>query len=288
MQQTEALLRMIQEIHIVRVLLTDDCPDTMAEILHGEGSSLGPTFDKLQVEAQKCGGTFSDWEPSRCDYEFPTKESAQRFTKSIKKKFKTQVDLEYFNKFENKDGRGMRIFKNLPDTLENRIAALTPRQISGLKVQIRLLEDDCLIEPSEKLKGYETIANTHRMVYANMRCKITNKVRSKPILLRSGAHFALPMMQKTFVTIDDYKRERNRAIESGWSESDLSYDAIINGVMASEVDKACVNGKTVPEILFACDRLMVVIHDYEGSQFVGWVFYNENLDEPLNFTNYKV
>jgi len=275
---------MIREIYSVRAILTDQCPDTIAEILHGEGSSLGPTFDKLQQEAIGCGGFFEDWEPTRCDFAFPTKEAAQVFVKRVRNKYENQVYLEFDSRVEEQDGAGMRAYKELPASIEDRIAELTPKKIGTLTVEIQILEDDdCLIDPQD-----EKLKISHKATFINMECKVTGKVRSKPVLLRSGPFIALPAMKKAFMTIDDFRNELDRASEHGWTKHDLTYDAMINGLMVQEIDRGTVYGKPCPEINFACDKVMIILHDYYGQQFVGWYYYNENMDQLISFTNYKL
>jgi hypothetical protein len=275
---------MIREIYSVRAILTDLSPDCISEILHGDGGSLGPTFDKLQQEALGCGGSFEDWEPTRCDFAFPTKEAAQIFVKRVRSKFQEQVYLEFDSRIEEQDGRGMRSYKELPESVENRIAELTPQVIGSLKVEIRILEDaDCLIAPDS-----EKIQHSHKATFVNMQCKVTGKVRSKAVLLRSGPEIALPAMQKAFITIDDFRRELDRAKIAGWTKHDMTYDALINGIMVQEIDRGTVYGKPCPEINFACDKVMIILYDYYGDQFIGWFYYNENMDDLLNFTNYKL
>lgn len=272
-------------MHTVRVTLTDQCPDSFEEIVYGDGSKLGPMFDKIELEAKMCGGIVDFWEPSACDFVFVSKELATRFINNIKQKFSNQIMIEYYDKGCEKIG--MRNFKELPKNIEEKIAILTPKKILDIDIQFQLLFDDsALIEPSDSLKEYKKLRKTHRLTFANMRCKVTGKTRSLSIVMRSGMHFALPIIKKTFVTIDDFNSEIAASKKSGWSESDFSYDSIINGIMIPETTKGHVNGKDLPEIHYACDSGCIVISDYNEKQFVGWFFYNKNLDELIGFTNY--
>jgi len=181
---------------------------------------------------------------------------------------------------------GMKYFAELPTSLPERIAAITPKNIGDLKVRISLLSnEECLTIPEKENKkiGKDAL----RLCYVNMLCKVTNKTRSHPFSLSSGYFLA----EKTISQIESSKiipPDIEKAYKSGWTNSDISYDSIINGILIPNIHKGEVGLEFCPEDIFASTSLTIVVSDYNGKQFVGWFFYNENLDEVLNYTNYKI
>lgn len=179
----------------------------------------------------------------------------------------------------------MRAYKTLPDNLIDRLATLTPKKVFNLTAQIHSLEnEECLADLGEAAKRF---SKTHRITYANFECLVTGKVRSKPLILRSGRFCAINAM-KQILTSEDFQKEMKKAEKSGWSEHDISYDSMINGLMVQDIKEGRVNGTECPEILYACDKVIILVHDYHGEQFIGWIFYNSNLDKILHFTHYSL
>ncbi len=269
--------------YCVKIFLTDKNKDSIHEIIHGEGNSLGPTFDKIQIEAIKCKGSFEDWEPTCCKYSFPNELSYKRFIKNIEKKFKEQVYVETISNVSDKmDTSKDKIFKSLPSNLGQRIAALTPCSINKLDINILIPDnDDNLLLP--EIKYIETF----RFTYANMKCKITGKIRSLPVILRSGKKLNESLYKLCEAKLP-HTKEIDKAFSAGWSKHDIVYDSIINSILVKDVSTETFNNDYYPEISLVCTNISVVIHDYEGEQFVGWFFFNRNLDEYLNLTQYKI
>ena len=86
--------------------LTPSAPDIMDELLDGplkdsplSTGSMGRTFDAVQEIAIKNNGGWSDWEPYRVTFMFPSKEDAIAFVKETYKKFPKEIT---FNKEELK------------------------------------------------------------------------------------------------------------------------------------------------------------------------------------------
>ena len=70
----------------VNVLLTDSAPDTQDQILAGPLSGgLCPTYAKAQEIAEKHGGSWVEWEPYRCTFEFASSLGAQNFVREVYK-----------------------------------------------------------------------------------------------------------------------------------------------------------------------------------------------------------
>jgi len=263
----------------VRVFLTDKCEDSIEDILHGDGSSLGPTFDQIQQEAKKYKGNFTDWDVMICDYGFPSEEKASKFIQNIRRKFSGKIDLEYMGKKDFENPKDKKVFQELPTPLPERIGAITPSQFRSLKVKIHIIETDALFTfQSEDTK------DIYRMTYANLECKTRNKIISHSVLLRSAS--------KIFKTIFETTGKSNSKLEeakaSGWTDHDIYYDSFINGVFKKDIFEDTYNGASCPEINFAFTHAVIVVCDYFGDQFIGWYFYNENLDEPMHYTNYTV
>jgi hypothetical protein len=269
---------MSSESFCVRVFLTDKDEQPVDDIIYGDGSSLGKTFDQIQQEALKYKGGFTDWEVTICDYCFPSKDSAQQFIKDIQRKFGDKIDLEYMGK-EDSSKSTSRVFNKLPDTLPERIGALTPSAFRSLKTRIHIIEPESLILPEK-----EELSELYRTTYANIQCKTRNLVRSYPVLMRSSYRIG-----KRILELGDPKKIPAQIVlarEAGWSEHDICYDSLINGVFRKDILDETYNSKSCPEIIYACTHAVLVICDYWGDQFVGWYFYNENLDEPMNYTSY--
>lgn len=183
-----------------------------------------------------------------------------------------------------KNNQEMRVFKKLPESLPERIAALTPKELKGLTTKVSLLSSNsCLLDlPEEKSNS-----GINRACYANMLCKVTNKTRSLLFSLRSGSLITEPVFKEMEIK-GEMPPKIQKALDSGWTKSDISYEAIINGVLIPSLNKEEVDGVYCPESIFSNTNLVIVVSDYNKEQFIGWFFYNENLDEVLNYTNYKV
>jgi len=272
---------MSQKMYNVRVCLTENCPDSIEEILHGPGFSLGPTQDKVQEIAKQFKGSFADWEPLCCDYSFSSKKSANRFIETVNKTFNNQVFAE-ITEIEStvNNGSFMRVYKELPSNVVERIAALTPPKIGFLDVEIRYIEDtENLNLPQE-----EKYENFYRTTHINMQCEVTGKIRSKMIALRSST-----LMNKMSTEFELQKSpEFQRAMNAGWTRADINYDALVRAVLVPTILNTDVGGDQCPELQFACTKAVVVVHDYHGQQYVGCYFYNENLDKPLNFSSFSI
>lgn len=171
----------------------------------------------------------------------------------------------------------MKSFKNLSDKLEERIAELTPKTVNGKKISIHVIDKSVLLHPEK-----EEHSVIYRLTYANIYCKVRNKVRSQNILLRSGPKIAEELMKKS------KKLSFDAAKAAGWQDNDIFYDLIINGIFKKDVFEERYNGKEYPEISYYCNSAQIVIADYFGQQFVGWYFYNDNLDQPLNYSSYVI
>jgi hypothetical protein len=101
------------------------------------------------------------------------------------------------------------------------------------------------------------------------------------LVLRSAPKIAEEAIKQTKKTSFD------KAKAAGWQDSDIFYDMIINGLFKKDVCDEKYNNKDCPEITYATTHAKIVIADYFGEQFIGWFFYNENLDEPMNYTSYS-
>ncbi len=257
----------------VTVSLAQGAEESMEQMLHGDGFPLSPPFDKIDQEAKKNKGDFYSWNTTSCDYCFESKEDAERFMKNIRRKFKDKIEV----KFQEDQERGhMKSFKSLPDGLQERISELTPKTINGKKVGIHLIDSGVLLLPEK-----EEHSELFRLTYANIRCKVRGKVISQPLILRSAPKMVERVLKKT------KKTSFEQAKAAGWQNSDIFYDSIINSIFKQDVCEEKYNNKSCPEIGFATTHVKIVIADYFGEQFIGWFFYNENLDEPMNYTSYS-
>lgn len=245
----------------------------MEQMLHGDKSSVDLSFDKIEQEAKKNKGGFYNKNTTSCDYCFESKEDAQRFMKSIRRKFKDKIEVKLQ---EDQERGNMRSFKTLPNGLQERIAELTPKIVNGKKVGIHIIDSEALLLPEK-----EEHSDLFRLTYANMQCKVRSKVVSHPLILRSAAKIAGKVIKETKGV------SFAKAKAAGWQDSDIFYDSVINTVFKNDVNEERYNNKNCPEIGFATTHVKIVIADYFGEQFIGWFFYNENLDEPMNYTSYN-
>jgi hypothetical protein len=262
----------------VKVSLSEKTTESSQEdeiINHStDHESLLPPFDKIEEEALKNKGGFRNLDKTSCDYCFDSKEDAKRFIKAIRTKFKTKIKVEFKEEKQTKSYR--KTFKALSNSLPERISELTPKTINGKKIGIHIIENEVLLLPENK-----DHSELLRLTYANIRCKVRSKTISHPLVLRSATKIAQEIIKSTEGL--SFEEAKN----SGWKDSDISYDMIINGVFKKDVLNEKYNDKVCPEIEFATTHIKIVIADYLNEQFVGWFFYNDNLDEPLNYTSYS-
>lgn len=175
----------------------------------------------------------------------------------------------------------MKSYKTLPNRLEDRIAALTPKTILGIKTKIHIIKNDVLDTQNF------TSESAYKISYANVLCKIKNKINSYPFIMRSskacvdGALSDITSDKKTIFVYDSAK-------ENGWTEADIYYDAIIQSLLVRSVHECTYNGKPCPELRWAVNHVMIAVSDFYNQQHVGWYFYNTNIDEPLFYTGFKL
>lgn len=172
----------------------------------------------------------------------------------------------------------MKSFRTLPKNLRDRISALTPRKIKDLKTKIHLIDYDALhfIDDKKFHGGYASS-------YVNMLCKVTSNSKSHKFYLRSSEITLSQILGHDVPQKYDF----DSATEQGWKKYDINYDAMINGLIVPSVFWNLYNSSSMPEIEYSCTHIMIVVCDYYDKQFIGWYFYNENLDDPINYSNYK-
>jgi hypothetical protein len=168
-------------------------------------------------------------------------------------------------------------FRSLPGSLNDRIAALTPKYLGKLKTKIHIITEDCTIS---------TKADS-RITYANLKCKFTNDTKSHALLLTSSKLFIASAMSMLETEGENIKYIYDSAKECGWTQSDIYYDSMVNGVIINDIYENTYNGKNCPEIEYVATNVIIVVCNYYNEQYMGWYFYNENVDEPLNYSNYK-
>jgi hypothetical protein len=175
----------------------------------------------------------------------------------------------------------MKSFKTLPNKLEDRIEALTPKTILGIKTKIHIIKNNVL--DTENFSD----SSAYRISYANILCKIKNRINSFPFIMRVSrlcVDSALDQVGKSKKTIFVY----DSAKENGWTDADINYDAIIQSLLVRSVHECTYNGRPCPELRYAVTHVTIVVSDFYENQHVGWYFYNTNLDEPLFYTGFKL
>lgn len=175
----------------------------------------------------------------------------------------------------------MKSYRTLPTRLEDRIAALTPKTILGIKTKIHIVGGDA-IETS-----HFDESTSYKVSYANILCNVKNKINCHPFIMRASKLCIDNAIQGL---IDDKKNifVYDSAKENGWTDSDIYYDAIIQSLLIPSVHECTYNGKPCPELRWAVNHVTIVVYDYYGNQHIGWFFYNSNLDEPLFYTGFKI
>jgi hypothetical protein len=169
----------------------------------------------------------------------------------------------------------MKVFKNLPENLTDRIAALTPAKIKSLDVSVFLIDDNDRLSDVSKHTGY------YKKTVASLKCKITGKVRSIPVKLRSGKAFG----ETILASLDASTQENMKSLvqSAKWTMKDVYYDCLLHAILLTEISNDEVNGEYCPEMLYSCTNVVIVINDFYDKQYVGWFFYNKNLDSILYY-----
>lgn len=168
-------------------------------------------------------------------------------------------------------------FKNLPDKLIDRIAALTPISIHGFTTQIHIIDKAVKSRKPTKKSNFAT-------TYICNNCKVTDQIKYYALQMfstKSLINYALTTQQNSDKLLYVY----DSATENGWTQADIHYDAILHGLIIPSIKSNLYNGMTCDELEYIYTNLVIVISDYYKNQHVGWYFYNKNLDSPLRYTN---
>lgn len=234
-------------------------------------------LDNIASIANQCNGSFKGCESVFYDYSFINKKDASQFTKEIKSNYKDRLlSIKIIKKDNLKTDKSvMKTFKSLPENIPERIASLTPSKVlSSFDTKISILNNgDCLVEDKNGMK----------FTYIIMRCKVTGKKRGLKFYLQSGSKAI-----KKFADAMENNAEIKKALKSGWSTSDISYDAFIKGVFPAQLNKIYQDNNLYHEVFLSCNTIQFVVHDYLGEQHIGWFFYNDNLDETITYANFNV
>ena len=170
-------------------------------------------------------------------------------------------------------------FRSLPYSLNDRIAFLTPTKIKHLQTKIHIITEDCSLPIN---------SSDHRTTYVNLKCKSTNRIKSHKVIMRSSKvviKYASDLLASEGHNI---KYVYDSAIDAGWTQADINYDSMINGLIANDIGNCVYNNNYLPEIDYIPTHVTILITNYYNQQFIGWYLFNVNLDEPQNYSNYKI
>jgi len=170
-------------------------------------------------------------------------------------------------------------FRSLPGQLADRIGALTPTKIGHLLTKIHIITEDCSI-PSA--------ISDNRTTYVNLRCKKTDRLKSHKLNLRSSRVVIKSALQILESKGHNVKYVYDSAIDSGWTQSDINYDSMINGLLANDIANCIYNNAYIPEIDYLPTHVIILITNYYNQQYIGWYMYNDSTDYPENYSNYKM
>lgn len=241
-------------------------------------------FQKIQTLAQEAKGLFSEIEIDYCDYSFDSKESALSFIFNIKKIFKNEIAVMYLGEREKENS--LKEFKKLPPDSKDRLREITPSSARSLPCTISFIDSDSLSFCESEFDSNKE-KDLFKCSYANLKCKFSGKVKSNILFLRSVKKVGGQVFNR-FIKEEDVNEKLKLAKDLGWNEMDIYYDSIINGIFINDVFKETYNGQSCPEIIFASTHANIVISISKEDVYVGWFFYNENIDEILDFTNYSL
>jgi hypothetical protein len=156
------------------------------------------------------------------------------------------------------------------------LAALTPTELCGIKTKIHLIKDSVTAE----------LQNDARLTYVNVLRNSNQKVTSHPLHVISSKKIISAAMKVLKDSGQNIQFVYDSAMESGWTYADISYDSMVNGIILNDIASATYNGKYCPEIDWATTHVVIVICSYYNEQYIGWFFYNENIDTILNYSNF--
>jgi hypothetical protein len=275
--------------HEVLVTLLDSAPDDLSKVIEGDGESLGPTLDAVRIEAVKNKGELEDWEPKKATFRFPSKDSADEFITAIAN-LGMPVEMEY--KEVRSAIRRTSQLTRLPDTIEEKVLALGAEDFYGRKPNFFFLDNgDCLKRVPDsmpyngKKADKKAFFEMQRLTNVNVRCNVTGKVRSSPLFMRSVPKFF--KFTENICNLDERNKRVLNAKAAGWSNADITFDFIM-GILDKEASMGWDKGQASLEAVWMADTVGIVIHDYNGEQFVGWFYYNSSLDKVVDFSAQSV
>ncbi len=268
---------MPKKMYFVEIVFSQkvkDLPDIIdGSLKANKGSVLSPEETSIHSSESKINSI---------KIMFTSKVSAKKFLKSVELYKEKNSEIIKIN--DNFSDQNLSVKDNLlsTDDFREKIKSITPSSYKDLKINIAFIDERDLIEAPSNKEHREL----HKSSFVHLRCKVTNKIKSKRFILASSNIIYKPYNKS--LEDDSVNKKFNVTLQeakiAGLSDQDLSYKAMIDHGLVEDLENEKYQGKFCPEILYGFDNCIVAISDYNKNQFIGWFFINSNLDEIVGFS----